>query len=652
MVAVHGALLVATLVALVLALLDRPPAPIYPVSLLTLSRIAVGLIVVLLVPGVGLAQRLFRREVVADRTSDAAPFDSTWLLAAAGALAIPACLLHIALLRLLGIGVDGPVLTAVLAVEGAAFLALQLRGGRGERAELPSRAVRRGLALGLVPLAIGVAFYAGPMSLDSTLHLDFDEIDPLVESWGDAGRGDLAFERDWELGERFVPEPGPVRFDLINEGDGPRTAELLVLVHGPKGFAVDLEVSDLEPLRFTEREHNQNWANAPRGMLVVHQAVPLALGERASATLEIVVPEGAPRHVTVQDLTGLTAAEVLTFISGEGVYSGSLGGIIEQDMLARELAHPRGHPRWTVFGREFGVPPGYMHLAAAIRFVASPHTASFSAFLLLQLAAWLLLGLRAIQEEVSGLDPLLGLGLGCVVLQHLHAVYDSVEYNFADNWYTLGLLASVLALATRRPRLFATWAMVATVSRYPGVAVAGLAALALLVIDPENRRSTRMAILWLVGFTAALLGAVLVVGTLTGDIGDWIATASHEGWGEHFEQNPDVPLLDRASEFLAKWGAYGGLGLLFVLPLRGVHSRLLLATVLLYAPALMFIDHFANHYILPLMAMGGVAVAANLAQWAAPLRRRLVIVVWAAVLGVLVHPWVWWKVWETLKFHE
>lgn len=637
------ALLAAAALAFVLALVDRPVANPWPLSPLTVLRGVVGLPVLLLVPGLALARAVFGRELHA-RDEDGASL--VWALTAGAALSMPVAVVHLVAVRAVGVAATGPVLAGVLLLE-AAIIAWRARAD-GFALRLPPRDVGVAWLLGLLGLLVAVVAYGRVMVLDSTLQVDYFGVDSLMERWPGERSPDVVVRRDHPEGERFHAD-GPVTIQLRNSGDAAAPAPVLFFVHGPRGFSLDLTVGDQPPVAARLPDEPMNWWNAPVGVLSVGDAPILPPGTEATATLTVTLPAGSTGPVTVLDLSGWSAPEVYRHISTEGVYTGSLMTIAEFEALARELVHPRGHPEWSLVGRDLGIPPGFVHLATVIREVAAPHTATMSLFLLLQMAALLALSLRALSELHGPLDPLVGLGLGAVVLQHMHAVHDAVQWNFADNWYTVTMCAALLALATRRPRLFAAWAMVGLGTRYPGAVVAGAPAVLLYLVDRESRPWTRSGLMWLGFGVIGLAGTLMVLGLVTGETERWLGMINHEIYAEHFEQNPHVPLRDRLVEFFAKWACYGGVGLVFLVPLRPKVSRLLMAAVVIYTPMLMLIDHFANHYILPLMAMSGLAVAANLAVVEAVALRRALLLAWTAVVAVLVHPTVFGRVWELLS---
>jgi len=635
-------LLIAAALAFVLALVDRPGANPWPLAPITVLRALVGLPVLLLVPGVALARAVFGEELNA---RDGGEPSLVWTLTSGAALALPIAVVHLIAIRALGVAATGPVLSGVLLVE-AAVIAWRARGDA--TFALPPRSVRRAWLLGLVGLAIAVVAYGRVMVIDSTLQIDYFGFDALMERWPQERAPDLAVTRDHPEAVRFHAD-GPVTVQLTNRGAETAVAPVLFFVHGPRGFTLELAVGDRPPVRVAKAPEAMNWWNAPLGVLTIGDAVDLAPGTEVAATLTATLPDGASGPLTVLDLTGHAAPEVYRRVSGEGVYTGSLMTIAEFEALARELVHPRGHPEWSLVGRDLGIPPGYVHLATVVREVAAPHTATMSLFLLLQMATLLALALRALTELHGPLDPLVGLGLGAVVLQHMHAVHDAVQWNFADNWYTVTMCAALLALATRRPRLFATWALVGLGTRYPGAVVAGAPAALFFLLDREDRPWTRSGLMWLGFGVVGLAGLLILLGLVTGETSRWLGMINHEIYAEHFDQNPHVPLGDRLREFFAKWACYGGLGLVFLAPLRPKVSRLLMAAVAIYTPMLMLIDHFANHYILPLMAMSGIAVAANLAVIRNVALRRALLVLWTVVVAALAHPLVWGRVWEALS---
>jgi hypothetical protein len=110
-------------------------------------------------------------------------------------------------------------------------------------------------------------------------------------------------------------------------------------------------------------------------------------------------------------------------------------------------------------------------------------------------------------------------------------------------------------------------------------------------------------------------GAMLVAAVMSKSLEAWLFALYFETIPEHFNNNPDaLPLLDRPLEFFKYWGRVGGVALVFALPLRGALARTAFGTALLYAPFLMFIDHFSSHYFLPLIALASLAAGANIAR--------------------------------------
>ena len=129
-------------------------------------------------------------------------------------------------------------------------------------------------------------------------------------------------------------------------------------------------------------------------------------------------------------------------------------------------------------------------------------------------------------------------------------------------------------------------------------------------------------------------GAMLIAAVVSESLEAWLFALYFETIPEHFNNNPEaLPLLRRPLEFFKYWGRIGGLAMLFALPLRGPMARTAFGTAMLYAPFLMFIDHFSSHYFLPGVALAAVAVGANAAPIGGPLVRNAVPVL-AAVGSV------------------
>ena len=104
----------------------------------------------------------------------------------------------------------------------------------------------------------------------------------------------------------------------------------------------------------------------------------------------------------------------------------------------------------------------------------------------------------------------------------------------------------------------------------------------------------------------------MIAAVTTGALDQWLFALWFETIPEHFDNNPEaLPLWQRPLLFLKILGLVGGGAVLASLPFRGTLSRVAMATALLYIPFLAFIDHFSNHYFLPLLALIACAAATN-----------------------------------------
>jgi hypothetical protein len=266
----------------------------------------------------------------------------------------------------------------------------------------------------------------------------------------------------------------------------------------------------------------------------------------------------------------------------------------------------------------------------------SEQTAVASALLVAMLLLAMIVGIIAVEDELGAAPPpALGIVMGFAAVQWGQLMVHDGSINFPDNLYALALLTSVASLVSRRTRVFVLWAALATLLRYPGAAVVGMAGAALFVLAPERRRDTVDALARFALILAVFCGVMLLWGVRSGLLDAWFYSLYWETVPEHFQNNSQAaPLAFRPMIFICKWVFVGGGVLFLALPLRSLLSRVATATALAYFPFLAFIDHHSNHYFLPLILLAALAACASIAQLSGATRQRAAVAV-AIVAGLL-----------------
>lgn len=609
-------LLLGCLLALVpLHLLGLPSTPAF-LTVPELLRIAVGIAPVTLLPGVALVPLLLRSDVESSRG-----VSLPWMLLAGFGLNIAVQVLHLNLLRLLGVSISwGPLLLLTAVETGAALVALRRRDLRF-RASSPG--LRAGLAVLLVGLVLGGAWWRTELSRDSSWNYYDGRLPDELQASVDPGA--LRFERPWEAGEPFPVSSRGVELVVANEAQEPQQVPVFFLVHAPLGSTARLLHGDAVLAEATPRqmmpldgldalvERYWGW-----GSVVVRGHVPVEAEGRTTVRLAY---EGAG-PVTAVEWAGLSGHEVLEFMRNRGfrwMHPFQLLNVTENVRWAEEVSTD-----YVLSGRSpdgtstLHQPPGWTYQYAPARRLLSGHlltaTGLFFAILLGIGSTALLAAEESTEDEPLGVLPgaLLGVGVAATVLQHGRLMISDGSMNFPDSLYALALALSVVLLVTGKTRTFLLWAGLATVLRYPGAVVVVLAVLSLAFLRPDLRRRAIDAAMRFGLGVALFCGVMLLVAVATGALDAWLFALWFETIPEHFDNNPEaLALWRRPLEFLRIWGLVGGGAALAAIPLRNTLSRVALATALLYAPFLAFIDHFSHHYFLPLLAFVGVAVCAN-----------------------------------------
>jgi uncharacterized membrane protein len=237
-----------------------------------------------------------------------------------------------------------------------------------------------------------------------------------------------------------------------------------------------------------------------------------------------------------------------------------------------------------------------------------------------------LVGLKSIEDELGGVPPpAIGLVMGFAVVQWGQLMIHDGSINFPDNLYTLALLTAIIALVSRRTRVFVLWAALASLLRYPGAVVIGVAGAALFALAPTRRKNTLDSLARFALVLAVFCGVMLFWGLRSEQLDAWFYSLYWETVPEHFQNNAHAaPLVFRPLIFLMKWFFVGGGVLLIAIPFRSLLSRVAVLTALGYFPFLAFIDHTSNHYFLPLIMLAALAATASVCQLSGTNKKRAV----------------------------
>jgi len=590
-------------------------------------RLLLGLPGVVFLPGIALAPLLLRRDLArGDGLS------LPWTLLAGAGLNIFIYVVHFNALRVLGAPIGWPALLALTTLE---TLGLSLWLHRREP-DLRFAASSSGLRIAVVVVAAGLLLAGGlwrsELTIDSSWNYYTEALNEPVEQPVDPGA--LRFDRSnggtpWASGEAFVPGE-PVSLTIYNPSDSPQIVPVLFLVHGPLGTSAAVRGGGQELASDTVRqmvelqgmnalvERYWEW-----GTVALLARVDVDSSSERTVTLDLSPPQGGSlSDLAVAEWSGLSSDELLEFTRTDGfrfMHPFQLLNVTENVRWAHEVAHD-----FVLSGRApdgsstLHQPPGWTYQYAPARQMLTPHLVSASGLFFVILALIALTALVGAEEAGAGLSPsvgvLLGVGVTASVLQHGRMMVSDGSMNFPDSLYALALVLCVALLVTGRTRTFVVWAFLATILRYPGAVVVALAAMSLAFLRADLRQRVVDAAMRFGLAVAAFCGVMLMVAVATGALDQWLFALWFETIPEHFNNNPEAdPLWRRPLVFLKIWMLVGGGAVFASLPFRGTLSRVALATALLYAPFLAFIDHFSHHYFLPLIGLVAVAAASNAA---------------------------------------
>lgn len=668
-----------TLALFAMNLLGGPrPAP-HGLDTLTVIRTIIGIPVALFSPGLFFAPLLLGKSLRSRSHTKA--LDLGWTLIAAAGLSLP---FHFLVIRLLSFSGGAEILSF-----GGLSLALALLGFVLGRRLLPdiefaptSAPVGRAMLLGLAVIGAVMLLLGPKLVRDSSWYfydakLDrfwnaSDEPEKLKISWADGV--------PWKNGAQFPRRGRIMRFQVENNSSIDQRVPVVLLVHAPVG--TEAWVQRLAPaerifprssIPTSERmeeggqqiERYYRWGTAALPVLDCRddpENPPYDPNEICEGTM---IPAGgvAIFELHIRPLESVWGSdEEDTYVvgwAGLGTYEfqdalGLLGhhhmhpfqllNVTENIRWAEEVSRGQhvlpGRPARDGEGAQsvaIAQPPAWSYLLGATRRLAGEHSAVASGLLIGLLLLSVLVGLKAIDDDGEAvLQRPAGLIFGFAAVQWGQLMINDGSLNFPDSLYALALLVSVASLAGRRTGIFVLWATLATLLRYPGAVVVGMAGAILFVLAPKQRRNTVDA---LARFTLILAGfccLMLIAGARSGQLDEWFYSLYWETIPEHFQNNANAaPLGLRPIIFNLKWLAVGGAVLFLGIPFRGTLSKLAAGTALAYMPFLAFIDHQSNHYFLPLILLAALASTASVLR--AEPRRRPTLVVTLAILSGLLY---------------
>jgi len=621
------------------------------ISTLEWARLVIGLPVVLFVPGFFLVPFVFRRDARPEADGkarwlaarDAAPaLDLVWALFGALGLNVFAHAVHFNVLRVVGAPIEWGPLLGITLIEAAVGCFL-LRSKLPDLRFTPSSpALRAGLAVGAAALHAFFATRGPDLTADSSWYF----YTPALEQPWQPPPQEVSFRIERTDGEErredrmFRPRERIVPYRVVNEGDLPAEVPLFFLVHGKMGLQGELSV---EGAAVASEQLGQlvkgRWSDAPVerywewGTMALSWRVEVPPGGDALVELRVLPFEPGTRglsEVAIIDWSGLGSDELVQLMKARGIHHihpFQLLNVTENVRWAAEVASTQVFAGRSPDGSShLHQPPAWTYLYAPARQMLTPQLVAGSflfCFIILTIVAVVMKAVEAELVAKGAARGPLALGVGAAIglaaatngMQHGALITSDASMNFPDTMYALALVGSVALLVAGRFRMFLTWAVLAALLRYPGAVVVALGALTYMATDKERRGLVTDAIVKFVMGISVFCGAMLIAAVLSESLEAWLFALYFETVPEHFNNNPEaLPLLERPLEFFKYWGRVGGIALLFALPLRGPMARTAFGTALLYAPFLMFIDHFSSHYFLPLIALASLAAGANIAR--------------------------------------
>jgi len=408
--------------------------------------------------------------------------------------------------------------------------------------------------------------------------------------WEEAGAG-AVHDPDGDGGDLLLPEGGRVVLLLR----GPVGASFSV---GDQTAIIQRDVIEAEQPEAVPRYLDHGMA----GMEVRAAPGPLTIRVSSSEAVTLYVLPGSDAVWSLDE-------------SGEVrfVHYYQLLNIVENQRWAAEFTVDR----WITVNQ----PPLWSPLLASTVLFAGNGLVEAAGLYLLVLLLVGVSGVRVLALAAPRAPIAAWLLPGAFVAVHGKLMILPGSWNFPDSLYTAALLGGVAALFQhqRQPLRFAAMGLAAGLIRYPGTIVLTVAA-ALYAVIWRRMPWRAVGALW---GTVVGVGAVLAaLAVVSGDFREWLFILWFETFPEHYHGDYAASsLLPRVPEFYGTWLRYAGFAPLLALPLAGRPSKLLWGTAVAYSTLLCTIDHFPTHYFLPLVALSGLAVAANAAALSGPVRQ-------------------------------
>ncbi len=379
---------------------------------------------------------------------------------------------------------------------------------------------------------------------------------------------------------------------------GPATGPYYLVLQAPAGAIV--RVGEAEARVRTDVVEQIGEGPVPRyldvGVTSLRIDTPLNPGEKLDLYLSM--PGRSVLYL-------LPSAEAAWALHGEGelrhVHYYQLLNMVEQLRWARELL--AGH-RWVTDVQ----PPLWSWPLAAVLAITQGGLPSASVLLLGVLMLLVVTCLLAIRKLAPTAPSLTWVLPAAAALVHARLLFEPGSQGMPDSLYAFGLLGAAMSVSLTgtggdlaQERRVALYALVAQLSRYPGLFVVMLMALL------GGRPQALLRSLGLVGAAALAFG---IAGALTGELSGWVDTVGWEVGPEHWHGDYDpVRLIGRIPTFFGLWLlAAGGAPLLAALRWPRA-TRISLGAALLYALVLGTIDHSPSHYLLPLVWLSVLALA-------------------------------------------